>query len=129
MMIIGTLFSETVAEDLDMWILGWSLKLFPDYLEAYFHSGNAEFGLNWGGYSNAAYDELALGLLTEDSLLGARETIYELQEFVADELPYVVLFSPPALDAYRAGKLQFPYTNALGGLQFVGGLQQEVLID
>jgi len=127
--IIGTLFSPDVATELDMWILGWSLKLFPDYLETYFHSDNAEFGLNWGGYSNPTYDELALELLTEGSLLGARDTIFKLQDFVAEELPYVVLFSPPALDAFRAGKVQFPYTNVLGGLQFVGGLQQKVLID
>ena len=50
--IVDTLFSDTVAEDLDMWILGWSLTIFPDYLEAYFHSRHApeneEGGLQLG---------------------------------------------------------------------------------
>ncbi len=38
---IDVLFSENVAEELDMWILGWSLSLFPDYLENFFHSSQA----------------------------------------------------------------------------------------
>ena len=28
-------------EGFDMWILGWGLSLYPDYLEAFFHSRNA----------------------------------------------------------------------------------------
>ena len=35
--IVAKLFSDTVAEDLDMWILGWSLGIFPDHLERFFH--------------------------------------------------------------------------------------------
>ena len=36
--IVDELFSDTVADDLDMWILGWGLSIFPDYLENFFHS-------------------------------------------------------------------------------------------
>ncbi|MCI0440934.1 MAG: ABC transporter substrate-binding protein, partial [Chloroflexi bacterium] len=129
--IAGALFSETAAQDVDMWILGWSLRLFPDYLYDYFHSGNATDGsfLNWGGYSNPQFDQLSAELLTVADIDQARSKIFELQEFLAEDMPYVVLFSPPMFEAYRPSKIQFPYTSALGGIQFYSGMQKIVLID
>ena len=129
--IVGELFSDTVAEDLDMWILGWGLSIFPDYLENFFHSRHAPEvgdGYNWGGYSNSEFDELALGLLSETTIEGARDKVFQLQEFLAEELPYVTLFTTPKLDAYRPSRVEFPYTSVLGGLEQQGGMQQEVLI-
>ena len=128
--IVDLLFSDTVAEDLDMWILGWSLDLFPDYLESFFHSRHGQGGdINWGGYANPEYDKLALELLTETDLNEARRKALILQEFLADDLPYVTLFTSPALDTYRPTKIRFPYTSSLGGIEFVNGLQQEALIE
>jgi ABC-type transport system substrate-binding protein len=127
--IADTLFSETASTDVDMWILGWSLSLFPGYMEQYFHSRNADGGFNWGGYSNPAFDELALSFLSETDLEQARAKVFKMQDFLAQELPYVMLFSTPIVDAYRPSVVEFPYTSVLGGLQFVSGLQQEALID
>ncbi len=108
--IVAKLFSDTVAEDLDMWILGWGLDIFPDHLESFFHSRNApenqEGGNNWGGYANPEYDDLAFGLLSETTIEGARDKALRLQEFLADDLPYVPLFTIPKLDAYRPSRLQ-----------------------
>ena len=130
--IVDALFSETVAEDLDMWILGWSLTIFPDYMEAYFHSRHApeneEGGYNWGGYSNQEFDQLAFDLLSETTIDGARDKATHMQEFLADELPYVPLFTIPKLDAYRPSRIEFPYTTVLGGLEGQGGMQQVALI-
>ena len=40
-------------QDFDMWILGWSLSLYPDYLEAFFHSRHSDLEEhNAGGYNN-----------------------------------------------------------------------------
>ena len=132
--IVGKLFSDTVAEDLDMWILGWNLTLYPDYLEAFFNfrhaPENEEGGLNWGGYNNATFNDLSFALLTESDLNAARDVVFELQEFLAEDLPYVTLFTTPILDTYRPTKVEFPYTSVLGGITgtLVSGLQQEVLI-
>ena len=130
--IVDTLFSDTVAEDLDMWILGWSLTIFPDYLEAYFHSRHApeneEGGSNWGGYSNPEFDQMAFELLSETDIDGARDKVLQMQEFLAEELPYVTLFTIPKLDAYRPSRIEFPYTSVLGGLEGQGGMQQVALI-
>ena len=38
------------------------------------------------------------------------------------------LFTTPKLDAYRPARVEFPYTSVLGGLEQLGGMQQEVLI-
>ena len=130
--IVAKLFSDTVAEDLDMWILGWSLGIFPDHLESFFHSRNApenqEGGNNWGGYANPEFDALAFQLLSETTIEGALDKALRLQEFLADDLPYVPLFTIPKLDAYRPSRVEFPYTTVLGGLEGLGGMQQTARI-
>ena len=129
--IVDELFSDTVAEDLDMWILGWGLSIFPDYLENFFHSRHSPEiggGYNWGGYANGRFDELSLGLLSETTIEGARDKVFQLQQFLAEELPYVPLFTTPKLDAYRPSRVEFPYTSVLGGLEQQGGMQQTVVI-
>lgn len=127
--LIDNLFSETVATDLDMWVMGWSLSLFPDYMEQYFHTRNIDEGVNWGGYSDPVYDQMAEEFLNDDTIEGSRTRVLKMQEFVAEDLPYVVLFSPQLVDAYRPTKLKFPYTNALGGIEFINGLHRTVQID
>ena len=129
--IAGKLFSETVAEDLDMWILGWSLSLYPDYMERFLHSRNApenqEGGLNWGGYSNPDFDRLSFDLLSETTIEGAMTSVRQLQEFLAEDLPYVPLFTIPKLDSYRPSRIDFPFTNVLGGIEGTSGMQQLVV--
>ena len=116
-------------EGFDIWILGWGLSNFPDYLEAFFHSRNAEGdGLNRGGYSNPEFDALADALLAETDLNAARDQVFKMQEFLADDLPYVVLFTTPLLETYRADRLEFPYTETLGGLQSTNGMTTTVVI-
>ena len=116
-------------EGFDIWILGWRLSTFPDYLEAFFHSSHAEGdGLNRGGYSNPEFDELADALLVETDLNAARDQVFKMQEFLADDLPYVVLFTTPILETYRSDRLEFPYTSTLSGLQGASGLPGTVSI-
>ena len=94
-----------------------------------FSPRNIEDGVNWGGYSDPRYDEMAEQFLNDDTIEGSRARVYEMQEFVAKELPYVVLFSPQLVDAYRPTKLKYPYTNALGGLEAITGLHRTVQIE
>ena len=103
--IVDNLFSDTVQEDLDMWMLGWSLSLFPDYVENFFHSRHApeneEGGYNWGGYANPEFDDLSFSLLSETSVESAREKVLKIQEYLAEDLPYV-----PAVHDSQAGRIQ-----------------------
>ena len=62
-------------QDFDMWILGWGLSAFPDYLESFFHSRHSGLeGHNPGGYNNPEFDRLADELLAETDLEAAKTT-------------------------------------------------------
>ena len=115
-------------QQFDMWILGWALSLYPDYLESFFHSRHAGLeGHNAGGYDNPEFDRLADELLAETDLESARQKVFEMQAFLADDLPYVPLFDTPLVEAYRSDRIGYPYIQSLGGLQNAAGMTELVL--
>ena len=130
--IVDKLFSENVAEELDMWILGWAFGIFPDHLETFFHSRyapeNQKGGNNWGGFADPEFDALADAFLRATTFAEARDLAYQMQALIASRLPYVTLFETPKLDAYRPAKVEFPYTQVLGGIEQQGGMQTIALI-
>ena len=71
---------------------------------------------------------MALGLLSETTIEGARDKVFKLQHFLADDLPYVTLFTTPKLDVYRPARVEFPYTDVLGGVESQGGMQGAAVI-
>ena len=118
--IVDKVFNQ---QDFDMWILGWGLSAFPDYLEAFFHSRHSGLeGHNAGGYNNPDFDRLADALLAETDLETARQQVFEMQAFIADDLPYVVLFDTPIVETFRSDRVEFPYTDTWGGLQSASGM-------
>ena len=119
-LIVEKVYSQ---QNFDMWILGWGLTIFPDYLESFFHTRNSELeGYNPGGYNNPEYNSLADEFLAESDLDTARGQASRMQEFLAEDLPWVVLFTTPIVETFRSDRIEFPYTEYLGGLQEVGGL-------
>jgi len=118
--IVTRVFDE---QKFDMWILGWSLSIFPDYVRDFFHSERSGLGdLNAGGYSNPEFDKLADEIKTCDTFESCKKVADEIQKVLAEELPYVVLFDTGIIEAYRAAAVEYPYTDTLGGLQYVNGL-------
>ena len=118
--IVDKVFNQ---QDFDMWILGWGLSAFPDYLESFFHSRHSGLeGHNPGGYNNPEFDRLADELLAETDLEAARQQVFKMQAFLAEDLPYVVLFDTPIVETYRSERIEFPYTETWGGLQSSAGL-------
>ena len=118
--IVDKVFNQ---QDFDMWILGWGLSAFPDYLEAFFHSRHSDLeGYNPGGYSNPEFDRLADELLAETDLEAARQQVYRDAGIPRGDLPYVVLFDTPIVETYRSERIEFPYTETWGGLQSVSGM-------
>ena len=115
-------------QEFDMWILGWGLSPYPDYLESFFHSRHSGLeGHNAGGYNNPEYDRLADELLAETDLESARQKVFEMQAFLAEDLPYVPLFDTPLVEAYRSDRIGYPYTTSWGGLQNAAGMTELVL--
>jgi peptide/nickel transport system substrate-binding protein len=128
--IVPKIFTE---QDFDMYILGWSLGIFPDYLLDFFSEEQAATdGNNAGGYINPDFEAAASGLLTCDSVDACKELANKAQDILGTELPYVVLFDTGIIEAYRSASVDYPYTDALAGLQYYhqggGGLQAEVTV-
>lgn len=126
----NTLVSKVFDEqDFDMFILGWSLTIFPDYLRDFFHSERAVKGdNNAGGYSNPAFDKLSDDIKACTSLDDCKQIADNMQKLLSQEVPYVVLFDTGIVEGYRSTAVDYPYTDTIGGLQFVNGLPQLVEI-
>jgi len=116
------------AKKLDMYILGWSLGIFPDHLASFHHSRFAGPGDdNAGGYSNPEFDKLADQIFECETNADCQKIAFRLQEILATELPYIVLFDTGIVETYRQ-VLKYPYTETLSGLQYVNGLPSAVAV-
>jgi peptide/nickel transport system substrate-binding protein len=116
--IVPIIFDE---QNFDLWMLGWSLDLFPSSLYDFFSEEQAELGgNNAGGYVNPEFEELGQTLLTCDSFDACKEIADEIQMLLGTEVPYVVLFDTGILEAYRSASVEYPFTETLSGLQYGG---------
>lgn len=100
------------THDYDMYLLGWSLSLSPDYLCTFFNSGD--------GTSETFYKSDELGakcaeMFAATDLETAKPIVFELQKILATDLPYITLFARPVRDAYSTS-IEFPYTEVIGGV-------------
>lgn len=119
--LIPRIFSE---QDFDMYILGWSLDIFPTSLRDFFSEEQAApGGNNAGGYVNQEFEDLSVQLLQCETQEACREIADQIQLMLATETPYVVLFETGIIEAYRSDLLTYPYTEQLSGLQYthIGG--------
>ena len=105
--------------DWDMYILGWGLTIFPDYVADFFDSradSATAGGFNIPGYANPEFDAMADQLKAETDINAAAALVREMDAVLAQDVPYVVLFTTPVLEAFR-NTLEFPSTTTLDGLQ------------
>jgi peptide/nickel transport system substrate-binding protein len=95
----------------DMYILGWTLTPFPDHVSEFFETAgdSALGGNNTPGYSNPDFDALADQFRSVTDVDEARSLIREMDAILAEDLPYVVLFTTPIIEPYRTN-LVFPFT-------------------
>ncbi len=129
--ILDTLWPGVGTEPtFDMYVLGWSLgnPAWPTFHEAFFHSRNfpeASNGLNTTGYSDPEFDILADTTFTETDQAVAFDQIWQMEQKLAEDLPYVVLFDAAITEFYN-NSLAFPYAGSLSGIQFQDGMQNVV---
>lgn len=111
-------------QEFDMWILGYGLTIYPDYIADFFLSENAVLGGdNSTGYSNPEFDKLAKEFKAETDLNKARDLAFKLQVSIADANAFVMLYSTPVFEVYRNDRVNFAYTNVLDGVQnFFSGM-------
>ena len=115
----------------DIYLLGWGLgnPALPTFHESFWHSRNlAEVndGNNSTGFQNAEFDIAADAILAAETEAEAKVLIWEAEKILADELPYVVLFTTPVVEFY-SNTLSYPFTTTLNGLQNLGGLPASVI--
>jgi ABC-type transport system substrate-binding protein len=127
---INALVTRTIQEqDFDLFILGNQAGLFPSYLRDFWHSSQAvKGGRNAGGYSNRAFDQLADQLLTCSAYAECKPIADQIQVLIATAVPWLPLFDTGVYEVYN-NRLSFPYTQTLGGLQYLYGMPSVVKID
>ncbi len=98
----GELLDRVFTErDFDVFILGWSLNVFPYYLRNFFHSSQDEpNGNNPTGFKNTEYDRKSTEFITETDIADQIAKARELQEIIADECIYIPLYSKRIIEAY-----------------------------
>jgi peptide/nickel transport system substrate-binding protein len=114
--IVPKIFTE---QNFDMYILGWSLGIFPGYLRDFFSEEQAALdGNNAGGYISPEFEELSAGLFTCETTESCKEIADQIQLLLATETPYVLLFDTGIIEAFRSASVEYPFTEGLSGLQY-----------
>lgn len=110
------------ALEWDMYVLGWGggdPSLPGTSTRAFFHSDQDAVtggGFNTPGYASAEFDEVANAFDAATTIEEAAELTKEMDAILARDLPYVVLFRTPIIEAYNA-TVQFPVQTIMGGQQ------------
>jgi ABC-type transport system substrate-binding protein len=120
--------TESNELDFDMFILGWSLgnPALPTYHTAFWYGPNDTLlngGDNAPGFHNDAYDALVEQFLAAQTEEEAYDIMWQMEEILATEKPYILLFDTGILEFYRQANVNFPFTQTLSGLQFLSGMQ------
>ncbi|MBS1254033.1 MAG: Oligopeptide-binding protein AppA [Anaerolineales bacterium] len=83
-------------------MVGRPERMDPDeFVVNLFHSTTAESGYNFVGFSDSEYDELALkqrGITDQEE---RRKVMYDVQEIIANEVPYIFIAHPELPFAFR----------------------------
>ena len=123
--------TESNELDFDMYILGWSLgsPAFPSYHPSFWYGPNDTLlngGQNNPGFHNAEFDALSEQFEAAQSEEEAYDLIWQMEEILAVEKPYILLFDTGILEFYRPANVNFPFTQTISGLQFLSGMQGTV---
>jgi ABC-type transport system substrate-binding protein len=122
---------ETGEIEFDWYILGWSLgdPALPTFHESFFacRQDAKEGGTNTPGYCDEQFDEWALGLLSATDLETAREYVWQMDNKLAEDVPYVTLFTAPILEFLAPARFSYPFLDTLDGLQNLNGMPDLVM--
>lgn len=130
--IVDAVYTPTESNELDfdMFILGWSLgsPAFPTYHGAFWYGPNDTLETNGGGdnapgFHNDEYDALVNAFNAAQTEEEAYDLMWQMEEILAVEKPYILLFDTGILEFYRQANVTYPFTNTLSGLQQLQGLQ------
>ncbi|MBW1944900.1 MAG: ABC transporter substrate-binding protein [Deltaproteobacteria bacterium] len=115
---LGSLIQQVkTRRQFDLFVLGYgNLSLDPDYLRNFFISrNNKPTGRNTSGYSNPRFDRIADASADAMDLKERKKLIWEMQDIIMDDLPWLPLYSPKLAEAVRRDRFT-------GWVSMVGGI-------
>lgn len=92
----------------DMALLGWRVSEYPGYLCDWFGDGNPFH------YDRSRLKSACEALNSTCDLAQAQKQVYEIQSSLAQDLPFIPLYSGITFDTYR--NITYPFDSVLGGL-------------
>ncbi len=92
------------ALDYDIMIWGWVADPDPNSLLIIPTTEQIPTGYNETGYSNPRYDELFVLQGSELDPAKRREMVWEMQQLVHDDVPYIIPYYPLAVQAFRTDR-------------------------
>lgn len=120
-MAFGALIQQVkIRREFDTFILGYgALSLDPDYLRNFFHSGNDRpRGWNMSGYRNPDFDRIAEESAKTTDKEKRQKLIWEMQQIVLNDIPYIPLYNPELTEGARKGR----FTGWVQMLEGIGNL-------
>ena len=126
--VVDLTFSETTdgPRQYDMYFLGWTLgsPSLPDYYRPLFASDGL---MNNTGYSNPEFDQLLKSYEGANTVEEAKELLWEMERILAEDLPYLLLYTTELVEAYRSDRVAFGIDGNIGGIQArLGGIEDVV---
>lgn len=114
---------EGGAHEYDMYVLGWTLgdPALPRHYEALFGEGGV---LNNTGYGSKRFASALEAYQGAFSHQDAKSALWEMEAILAQDLPYLPLYTTQIIEAYRSDRVEFDDTVGLGGWQArLGGIR------
>ena len=124
--IVDKVFTPANCKDWYFYMLGWGLTAYPDHAVDFFHSkyDSCDSGYNTPGFNDTDFDALADQFGAAKSVTEAVGIMNAMEAILYEEMPYLVLFTTPILEAYAG--VVYPFTDVLAGLSNLSGLPGSV---
>lgn len=100
----------------DMYMLGWTLGN-PSLPEFYRHLFTAKGAMNNTGYSSKKFDRALAAYENAFTADQAELALWAMEKTLANDLPYLVLYTSELTEVYRSDRVTFDVEESLGGLQ------------
>ena len=101
----GTIVDKINSHDFQMYMLGWSIPTPLSSATApcdFFSSRNdMPGGNNYPGYHNKTFDQLCEKMQREPDINKRRAIAFQLQDAIAEDVPYIVLYYRDVVEAYN----------------------------
>jgi peptide/nickel transport system substrate-binding protein len=94
------------AFDYDIIIWGWGSDPDPSFLLSVMITDEIPTGLSETGYSNPEYDELYVQQQLERDLQTRIDMVWQMQQIVHEDLPYIIPYYALEVQAYRSDRFQ-----------------------